>query len=128
MDCSGRNIEKIAGLNWFPVDQLFNFAKHCGGAQFGWTDVFDQTNAEHRIRLCIEDIPAFFFAMRQALAAGEAIIRVHLNRELLAREQIFDHQAQRYSFRWLEPDFTNLFFGLAAKKLWQVKLPPWFDD
>src|SRR5690606_28437621 len=85
-----------------------------------------EADAELRARLRRQDQPALFLAVgTRSSCRGLAIVRVNLDREALAGEQIFDEQARAFRRR-LEPnlpyaptwcDFELRRQGIAAPRL-----------
>ena len=124
MDGSCRDVKEIPRPHRFPVHQLLNLARKRRGTQFVSRHRLQCAHAEYCTGLCINDIPAFLLARRQAALLRLRIGRMHLNRELFRCKQPFDKDRQRRAIGSLIPDLANLAPPQITKGCGNIDAPP----
>src|SRR5207237_2998559 len=108
MNGAGRNEVKLARGNAVPVDKLFDCAVSCRDAHLFGRKLIGQSQSKRRCWLSIENVPALALAASEAALARLLVVRVDLDRQAFAREDVFCQERQVvYGTRILEPDLAN---------------------
>jgi hypothetical protein len=94
MDGAGGDEYEIAGPDRAPVHQFLDRAVERRLPKLILGDLAREPEAERRARLRVEDVPAFALALGKAARLRLIVVRVDLDRQPLAGEDVFRQQRE----------------------------------
>ncbi len=124
----GRDVEEVAGPDRVPHEHVLDRAVERRAAHRFGVDRLPEADSQRRPGFGVDHQPAFLLALAaETHRLGLRVGRVHLDRQLVAGEQVLDQQLRQVRRRH-EPDLTDPLAGGRLEGRGQQVLPPRFFD